>query len=175
MNQNLVPYVAPATSFVQLIGDSITTDSRRVAEFFGKQHAHVLKAIDTLSCSTEFNRSNFGEIEYLDSRNRAQRQIRITRDGFMFLAMGFTGPKAAQIKEAYIAAWNQMERELKAREIDVTSRLQRELINAQKRAVKAERGWRVALQQQLRGLARAALKPAPVNPAQLPLPLPVGA
>jgi Rha family phage regulatory protein len=168
MNQNLVPYVAPATSFVQLIGDSITTDSRRVAEFFGKQHAHVLKAIDTLSCSTEFNRSNFGEIEYLDSRNRAQRQIRITREGF-------TGPKAAQIKEAYIAAWNQMERELKAREIDVTSRLQRELINAQKRAVKAERGWRVALQQQLRGLARAALKPAPVNPAQLPLPLPVGA
>lgn len=163
MSQNLVPYVAPASSFVQFVNGQITTDSRRVAEFFGKQHPHVLKAIDSLACSEEFNRSNFGEITYVDSRNREQRQVRITRDGFMFLAMGFTGPKAAQIKEAYIAAWNQMERELKARETDTTARLQRELINAQKRAVKAERGWRVALQAQLRLAQRAAaaLMPKP--------------
>ncbi|WP_249411562.1 Rha family transcriptional regulator [Marinomonas sp. A3A] len=37
---------------------------------------------------------------------------RITRDGFVFLAMGFTGTKAAQFKEAYINALNQMEKQL---------------------------------------------------------------
>ncbi|EGD1134269.1 Rha family transcriptional regulator, partial [Escherichia coli] len=34
----------------------------------------------------------------------------ITRDGFAFLAMGFTGKRAAQFKEAYINAFNQMEK-----------------------------------------------------------------
>jgi len=33
----------------------------------------------------------------------------ITKDGFIFLVMGFTGEKAAQIKEAYIDAFNRME------------------------------------------------------------------
>lgn len=169
MESNLVPYVAPATSFVQASNGQITTDSRRVADFFGKRHDHVLKAIDSLNCSESFNRLNFEEIEYTDSRNRPQRQVRLTRDGFMFVAMGFTGPKAAQIKEAFIAAWNQMERELKAREGDTTARLQRELINAQKRAVKAERGWRVALQAQLRLAQRTLLKPQAVVPGQLSL------
>jgi phage regulator Rha-like protein len=34
----------------------------------------------------------------------------VTRDGFSFLAMGFTGKKAAQWKEKYIAAFNAMEK-----------------------------------------------------------------
>ena len=36
----------------------------------------------------------------------------MTKDGFMFLVMGFTGKKAAQIKEAYINAFNQMSTKL---------------------------------------------------------------
>ncbi len=36
----------------------------------------------------------------------------ITKDGFMFLVMGFTGKKAARLKEAYIAKFNAMEAEL---------------------------------------------------------------
>jgi hypothetical protein len=38
----------------------------------------------------------------------------MTRDGFTFLAMGFTGAKAAQWKEAYITAFNRMEAELQS-------------------------------------------------------------
>lgn len=33
----------------------------------------------------------------------------MTRDGFTFLAMGFTGAKAAQFKEAYISEFNRLE------------------------------------------------------------------
>ena len=47
--------------------------------------------------------------------------------------------------------------------------MQRELINVQKRAVKAERGWRVALQAQLRFAQRTLLKPPLVSPGQMSL------
>jgi RecG-like helicase len=43
----------------------------------------------------------------------------ITRDGFTFLAMGFTGKKAAQFKEAYINAFNQMEQALVNRKEEI--------------------------------------------------------
>jgi Rha family phage regulatory protein len=33
----------------------------------------------------------------------------MTRDGFTFLAMGFTGARAAEFKERYIAEFNRME------------------------------------------------------------------
>nr|WP_277668545.1 Rha family transcriptional regulator [Caproiciproducens galactitolivorans] len=33
----------------------------------------------------------------------------MTRDGFMFLVMGYRGKKAAAIKEAYIKQFNEME------------------------------------------------------------------
>jgi phage regulator Rha-like protein len=39
---------------------------------------------------------------------------RITRDGFTFLCMGFTGAEAAKWKEAYINAFNEMEAALQA-------------------------------------------------------------
>ena len=39
----------------------------------------------------------------------------MTRDGFAFLAMGFTGVKAAAFKEAFIAEFSRMERELRGR------------------------------------------------------------
>lgn len=39
----------------------------------------------------------------------------MTRDGFSILAMGFTGAEAMRWKEAYISAFNQMEREILSR------------------------------------------------------------
>ena len=36
----------------------------------------------------------------------------ITRDGFVYLCMGFTGKQAAKWKEAYIHAFNELEREI---------------------------------------------------------------
>ena len=169
MKTEMIPYVAPASSFVDFADGHLTTTSVRVAEFFGKHHRDVLRAIDRLECSREFRLRNFAQSSWMNAQNRPQPMYRVTRDGFMMLAMGFTGAKAAQIKEAYIDAWNQREREVKSRETDAISRLQRELINAQKRAVKAERGWRVALQAQLRLAQRTLLKPQAVMPGQMSL------
>lgn len=94
-------------------GGDVTT-SLLVAEVFGKEHAKVVRDIETLSCSAEFNAANFGVINYTDSRGRIQKAYEITKDGFSFLVMGYTGAKAAQFKEMFIAEFNRREALLKS-------------------------------------------------------------
>lgn len=91
------------------------TSSLDVAEKFEKRHDAVLRSIRSLECSQKFIAHNFVEITYLDSRGRSQPMFQITRDGFSFLAMGFTGKAAAIWKERYIEAFNAMEKELLSR------------------------------------------------------------
>ncbi len=91
--------------------EAITT-SLKVAEVFGKRHKDVLRAIEGVSCSEGFTRRNFRPSEYTDSTGRKLPMYEITRDGFSFLAMGFTGKNAAVFKEKYIDAFNRMEQAL---------------------------------------------------------------
>lgn len=97
-----------------------TTTSLQVAEYFGKRHDHVLRDIRNLECSPEFYRLNFGEVmhEYINGKGGVQTApaYRLTKDGFVFLAMGFTGKEAARFKEAYITAFNDMERQLRTQD-----------------------------------------------------------
>ena len=97
-----------------VVDGQITTTSNQIAEHFGKLHKTVLRAIANLDCSPEFTKRNFVPSEYTDATGRKLPCYRITRDGFVFLAMGFTGKEAAQWKEAYITAFNKMEQELLA-------------------------------------------------------------
>lgn len=90
------------------------TDSRRVAKAFGKTHKAVLRALSNLHCDAEFGRNNFAPITYLDPRNRQQRAVIMTRAGFVFLGMGFTGQKAAEFKQGYIAQFDRMQAQLRA-------------------------------------------------------------
>lgn len=92
------------------------TSSLDVAEYFGKRHKNVLQAIEMLECSEEFNRLNFQPVKYRDQKGEMRKCYRLTRDGFTFLAMGFTGKKAAKFKESYILAFNEMEKWIKQRE-----------------------------------------------------------
>lgn len=82
--------------------------SRYVAESFSKEHDNVLRDIRNLECSDKFSSLNFEESNY-KVRGKKYPEFLMTKDGFTFLAMGFTGKKAAQFKEDYINAFNQME------------------------------------------------------------------
>ena len=88
--------------------DKPMTDSLKVAEYFGKRHDHVLRDIKELECSEEFRQSNFGESNYMNEQRHRQPKYNMTFDGFMFLAMGYRGKKAAVLKEAYIKEFNRM-------------------------------------------------------------------
>lgn len=96
------------SEFVTIDNETLVTDSRRVAKHFKKAHKNVLQAFDRMQCSPEFNRLNFQPVEEPDEKGEPRRVIRMTKDGFVFLSMGFTGKESAAIKEAYIKAFNTM-------------------------------------------------------------------
>ncbi|HBN0543159.1 TPA: Rha family transcriptional regulator [Escherichia coli] len=101
---------------IAIVDGQAVTSSLAVADFFSKRHDDVLKKIRILDCSPEFCARNFAETSILVRQpNGGTRKLpcyQITRDGFAFLAMGFTGKRAAQFKEAYINAFNQIEKQL---------------------------------------------------------------
>lgn len=101
----------PATIISLHHGKPVTT-SLKVAEAFGKLHKNVIRKLQSIECSPEFNRLNFEPVEYTDAKGEKQPMWEMTKDGFMFLVMGFTGTKAAAIKEAYINAFNWMAEQL---------------------------------------------------------------
>lgn len=91
------------------------TTSLQVADGFDKQHKHVIEAIESKIQSAENSahyKKMFAEGIYKDSRGREQKMYYMNRDGFTFIAMGFTGRKADEFKFSYIDAFNQMERAL---------------------------------------------------------------
>lgn len=101
---------------IAIINGQVVTSSLAVASYFFKRHDDVLKKIRTLDCSPEFCARNFAETSIsVNQPNGGTRKLpcyQITRDGFAFLAMGFTGKRAARFKEVYINAFNQIEKQL---------------------------------------------------------------
>lgn len=116
--------VAPTEQRVNLVAvenNQTVTTSLKVAEVFGKEHYNVIKAIKSLDCSEEFRAVNFNASKFTYSNGNIKKQLPmyyITRDGFMFLVMGFTGKTAAKWKEAYIRAFNEMEAKLRAEQTE---------------------------------------------------------
>ncbi len=108
----------PIENIVEIGDDKMFTTSLIVAQAFEKEHKDVLKAISNLECSKEFAERNFALCNYsseLAPDGRKYPFYQITRDGFSFLAMGFTGKKAAAWKEKFLEAFNAMEKALLAR------------------------------------------------------------
>ena len=96
--------------------DQVLTTSLKVAEVFGKVHAKVMRDIEKLDCSNEFTIANFGKRTFKTEQGNEYPMYEITKDGFVFLVMGYTGKKAAEFKEAYIKKFNEMEAELKSQQ-----------------------------------------------------------
>ena len=94
---------------VRFSGNRLITTSLAVSQHFNKKHQHILEAIRNLECSPEFGASNFRLSSYTTSQGKQLPMYEITRDGFSFLCMGFTGAQAAAWKEKYIAAFNALE------------------------------------------------------------------
>lgn len=97
---------------VKVADNQLITTSLLVAEAFGKQHKDVLRRIRELDCTPEFASAHFcAHVERVAIGNGATRDskvVQMTKDGFIFLVMGFTGAQAARVKEAYINAFNRM-------------------------------------------------------------------
>lgn len=107
------------------------TTSLLVAEKFGKEHKNVLRDIENLSCSEEFRRLNFEHTPYIHPQNgQTYRMYIMTKDGFTFLVMGYTGETAGKFKEDYINAFNKMEAAIKSIRFQVPTSFREALLLA---------------------------------------------
>lgn len=104
-------------NLVSVNDGKVVTTSLQVAEHFQRPHKDVLSSIRKLDCSPIFQERNFSLSFYhrqlLNGGYKKEPMYYLTRDGFTFLAMGFTGKVAARFKEAYINAFNEMEERLR--------------------------------------------------------------
>lgn len=104
---------------VSIDGGEPRTTSLAVAKKFGKRHNNVLRAIENIDCSPEFSLRNFEQRDFIDERGKVRLMFNMTKDGFVFLVMGFTGKVAAEFKEDYINEFNRMADKLAVEQDDI--------------------------------------------------------
>lgn len=104
---------------VKVENNQVVTDSRSVAEHFGKRHDNVSATIGGLLKNQE-TQQMFYKTTYVNEQNGQEYPMYLmNRDGFSLLVMGFTGKKALEWKLKYIKAFNSMEEKLKKKSTDL--------------------------------------------------------
>lgn len=103
-------------NLVVMKNQQAVTTSLNVAKSFGKEHAKVIRTIESKIDSSQNRREYqkmFLEGTYKDRSGKSNKMYYMNRDGFTFIAFGFTGRKADDFKLQYIDAFNQMEDHIK--------------------------------------------------------------
>lgn len=94
-------------NLVEIINNrEVRTTSLKVAEYFGKSHKHVLRRIKEVIKKGTLAEPNFRLCFFDDKFHKRLPYYEIDKDGFVLLALGFTGDKAHQFKLQYIIAFN---------------------------------------------------------------------
>lgn len=108
------------TNAFRIVEGRPVTSSRIVAEYFGKKHSDVVRAVvNTIAAKPELEASrNFAQwSEDVEIGSGAKRTVVgywMDRKGFSILAMGFTGAKALDFKCAFYDQFERMEEALRA-------------------------------------------------------------
>lgn len=117
----------PETLLVSLDGSRIYTTSVKVAEYFGKKHKNVLRAIDQILADLTvppmarpiFQADHGLSFEPMMIAVTVGKgavvmkpAYRLTHDDFMLVAMNFNGVQAQRLKVQFIAAFRLMEAQL---------------------------------------------------------------
>lgn len=107
--------IAPTITVCNGLATVLTTN---ISEVFEKNHRHVLRDVeDIIQRTPEDRRGNFIPVELERPSNLGKGIVKykayaLTKAGFTFLAMGFTGEKADKFKWAYIDEFDRMEKAL---------------------------------------------------------------
>lgn len=109
-----IPADTAAHPVLTVVDGQPTTTSMDVARFFGRQHKHVMDAVrtlvDQLPADHQPNfRPMIRDIPIGKGATRREHYFVLTFDGFILLAMGFTGAKALQVKLAYMAEFKRLQ------------------------------------------------------------------
>jgi Rha family phage regulatory protein len=120
--------------FIFLAGNKLYTDTKAVAQAFDKDHKEVLRDVRKVNCPADFKRRNFALVkETMTYKHNGVEMVKetsrtshyeMTKDGFMFLVMGFTGKAAAAVKVAFIEAFNAMADFIRNGQVDLWKQMQ---------------------------------------------------
>jgi len=100
---------------VKIMDNKLFVNSKQVADHFQLNggHRYVTSVIKKLINDTgDFGVQNYLRSSYISLQNKELDCYEMTRDGFVMLAMGFTGPSAIEWKLKYLEAFNKMEQML---------------------------------------------------------------
>lgn len=121
----------------------LVVTSRQIAEDFGKRNSHVVEAIENKIESLTAENSEV-EIEklfisttYIHNGNEYKEYL-LTRNGFTFIVMGFTGAKADAWKLKYIEAFNKMEKAIKEQQLPKLSKELQAILMLDEKAVEMD-------------------------------------
>jgi len=91
---------------VKITKKGATVQSDKVAKVFGKAHKNLLKQIDKeiefLTASNIAVKTYFIDDNYVNSRGKVYKRYQMTRKGFDYIVLGWTGKKAKLYKIWYI-------------------------------------------------------------------------
>lgn len=141
------------TDLVFLEAGHAMTTSLIIAKTFNKEHFHVLRDIKKLLKQVPELISNFGltyENKEIGQSERKTPFYSINRDGFVLLAMGYTGQEALQFKINYINAFNAMEQHLlktQAQQLKLLESLKNRLVVLHPEMLKIQRYYAAGLTQ----------------------------
>lgn len=90
---------------IQNVDGVLEVDSRDVAIGLEKEHSDVMRKIREVLGVGEFSESS-----YINSQNKKQPCMKLTKDGFILLVMNYTGYN--DFKRAYIKKFNEMSDQL---------------------------------------------------------------
>lgn len=97
---------------VKVVNNQLVTDSRQVAEAFGKRHNNVIATVRGLLKNKDTQQMFYETTSHNEQNGQDYKMYLMNRDGFSLLVMGFTGPEALEWKIKYINAFNEMEKKL---------------------------------------------------------------
>lgn len=148
-------------SLVVMKNKQVVTSSLQVAKTFGKQHKDVLEAIEKKLNTAEYSAlldKMFLKGMYKASNGKSNKLYYMNRDGFTFIAMGFTGRKADEFKLKYIEAFNSMEqtiKELPMKKLDPVAQAEIEITKAKTHQANAL--YRIAMKTDSKSAEQAIL------------------
>lgn len=96
---------------IRVVDGVPTTTSLYVAERYGKEHKHVLRAVAEVikfNEDKEFITSHIKETTIEDKYRRLQRIYTLTEEGYFIVAAGFTGAEAINLRTRFTKAFIQM-------------------------------------------------------------------
>ena len=107
----------------ELDSAKVFTNSRSVAERFGRLHKNVIQTIEKqiemnkVLGQEDFTRLSFKLSKYVDDSGKENKMYEMNEDGFISVATSFNGIEAHGIRVLLITEFRRMERELQRREV----------------------------------------------------------